>query len=131
MTNTDAPTPLERASRARSADALARARRAIVALEHRGERVNFNTVASEARVSKGYLYRQPDLRNMITDRRPRPPSTITPSPRAVMDRESAAQHKLAIATAALKRLRAENQQLRKEVAQLRGDLAHERDKNRF
>ncbi|WP_407942896.1 DUF6262 family protein [Luteipulveratus halotolerans] len=125
--STDARThALRAASEAKRADTLARARRAIVALESRGERINFNSVAAEAKVSTGYLYRQPDLRRAIADRRRSPAQSITASARVSARTSSADAKKLAIATAALKRLHAENQALRKENALLRGDLAQER-----
>lgn len=120
--------PLRAAAQAKQADALARARRAIVALESRGRTINFNTVAEEAGVSKGYLYKQPDLRRAIAERRTAPPGPAAASARSSERSEASAVHKLAIATDALKRLRAEVQALREENARLRGDLAQERRK---
>lgn len=123
----DARTAALRAAAADKRSAtLARSRRAIVALENRGKTVNFNTVAAEAGVSKSYLYRQPDLRRVIADRRPVPARTVGASPRASMSAERVTAKKLALASAALKRLRLENEALRGENARLRGDLAQER-----
>lgn len=117
---------LRAAASAKATDALARARRAIVALENRGQPINFNTVATEAGVSKGYLYRQPDLRRSIAEKRPSPPAAVARSARQQASADSVAAKKLAVAVEALKSLRAEVQALREENARLRGDVAEER-----
>lgn len=131
MSANDRVAPLRAAAEAKRSEALARARRAIIALETRGQTVNFNTVAAEAGVSKGYLYRQPDLRRAIADRRPAPPTAVAASARRTTTTNEATAKKLALAVGALKRARAENQALREENARLRGDLAEERRRHRL
>jgi len=46
-------------------DALSRARAAIETLDRNGEPITFTTVALRAGVSRGWLYRQADLRDAI------------------------------------------------------------------
>jgi hypothetical protein len=101
-------------------DATAKASRAIIALENRGRAVNFTTVASEAGVSKDFLYKNEALRSTIMGKRG--PSTGSPSRSRSPSPASSDAVKLRVATDALKRLRAENDALRTESARLRGDL---------
>ncbi|OHU92456.1 DUF6262 family protein [Mycobacterium talmoniae] len=123
MSTTDDRTEHLRAAAARkSEDAQSRARRALVALENRGIPINFNTVALEAKVSKGFLYANDDLRRQITERRRQPAPRIEPSPHASHSDETSATVKLAVAAQIHRQLRAENEQLRNENAALRGDL---------
>lgn len=117
---------LRAATARKSADAEARARRAIIALENTGRPINFNTVAAEGKVSKDFLYRNVDLRRRIIDRRRSPATSASASPAAVRSHEASAAVKLSVATAALQALRHENQQLREENARLQGDLLAER-----
>ncbi|MEN3226047.1 MULTISPECIES: DUF6262 family protein [Mycobacteriaceae] len=121
-TNTARVDRLRAAAARKSADAKARARRALVSLANRGAPINFNTVANEASVSKGYLYGDPDLRHEITERRRQPPRLLEPGPRSARSKAASAEVKLAVATDVIRQLRAENEQLRGENATLRGDL---------
>ncbi|MCW2763951.1 MAG: hypothetical protein JWR85_4152 [Marmoricola sp.] len=117
---------LAAAAKVKSETAHSKARRAILALENRGLTVNFRTVADEAGVSRDFLYRSPEIRQLISDRRRRPPAVLNPSPQATRNSEASATVKLAVATAALQRLREENRRLREENARLLGDLRSER-----
>lgn len=111
---------LRAAAQRKSEDATARARRAIITLESRGQTVNFNTVAAEARVSKDFLYSNTQLRSLIIEKRPGRPAAVTPA--AQRTSEASAMVKLAVATEALLRIRREAAQLRQENAALRGEL---------
>lgn len=123
MSITDDRTERLRAAAARkSEDAQSRARRALVALENRGLPINFNSVALEAKVSKGFLYANNDLRRQITERRRQPAPRIDPSPNASRSGETSAAVRLAVAAQIHRQLRAENEQLRAENSALRGDL---------
>lgn len=91
-------------------------------LQNLGKAINFNTVASEAGVSKDFLYSHPDIRRQIIDlRRPLAPALV-PTAAAARSHDKSAQAKLAVATIAIQKLRAENERLREENAQLQGDL---------
>ena len=117
-------TQLRHAARRKHDAAVAKAKRAIVALENRGLAVNFTSVASTAGVSKDFLYKNEALRSAIMGKRRAPtggPSrSQSPSPSPSPTSSDAV--KLRVATDALKRLRAENDSLRAENARLRGDL---------
>lgn len=110
---------LREASARKSADATAKAKRAIIALESKGRPINFRTVATAAGVSKDFLYATPDLRRTIIDKR-RPVRALVNLP-AATTRSGSDQVKLQVATDALRRMRAENATLRAENARLRGD----------
>jgi hypothetical protein len=111
---------LRAAAQRKSEDATARARRAIITLESRGQTVNFNTVAVEARVSKDFLYSNTHLRSLITEKRPGRSGAVTSA--AQQTSEASALVKLAVAAEALRRIRQEVTQLRQENAALRGEL---------
>lgn len=121
MTPNDRAERLREAASRKSADARARVMRALVAMQARGQTINFNTVAVEAKVSKGYLYKQNDLRQRIAAARPTPASVVS-ARAAQSEREATAEQKLRLASDAIQRLKAENAELRKENARLRGDI---------
>lgn len=120
MSRPEAAERLREAAANKSAEARARVMRALVAMESRGQTINFNTVAAEAKVSKGYLYKQPDLRQRIAQARTAPPAPVRA--RTSAGREAAAEQKLRLASEAIQRLKAEVSELREENARLRGDL---------
>lgn len=131
-TNSDDRIDHLRAAAARkSDDAQARARRALVALENRGAPINFNSVADEAKVSKGFLYSNPDIRQLITERRRQPPRRLEPETQTARSSEASAVVKLAVATDVIRQQRAEIEQLRNENATLRGDLLAEQRRTRL
>jgi len=111
---------LRAAAQRKSEDAAARAHRAIITLENRGQTVNFNTVAVEASVSKDFLYSNTQLRSLIIEKRPGRRAPATPA--AQRTSEASALVKLAVATEALRRIRLEVGRLRQENAALRGEL---------
>lgn len=112
-------TRLRAAAGKKSAEAVARAHRAIVSLENRGQTVNFNTVAEVGYVSKDFLYSNTELRALIMQKRGRPAGPTVPASEGT---EASAAVKLQVVTAALERLRAENAHLRQENARLRGEI---------
>jgi hypothetical protein len=104
------------AAAARSADATARARRALRELHRRGAEVNFAAVAAIAGVSRQFLYSTPELRDEINTLRGERHAALSHIPAA--DRASDASIRT--------RLRAaldDNQRLRDENARLRDELA--------
>lgn len=121
MTDSDPAQRLREAASRKSSEARARVMRALVAMQARGQTINFNTVAAEANVSKGYLYKQDDLRQRIAAARPTPPQVLPPRA-AQSERETTAEQKLRLASEAIQRLKAEVADLRNENARLRGDL---------
>lgn len=99
-------------------------RRATVAIEHldrSGEAVTFSGVAVAAGVSRGWLYRQDDLRAAIIRLRPtagRPATAGTANQRASVD---SLRQRLEAARAEVAQLRAENTGLRNQVARSFGE----------
>ncbi len=109
----------------RTAEATARAQRAITALLARGATVNFNTVAREGSVSKDFLYGSPELAARIRELR----STGVPIvdvPRAERPSEDSARVQLTVLRASLADQRAEIDHLRRENAALRGEIIRNR-----
>ena len=121
MTRADNTRHLLQAAADRHHDALSRARAAIETLDRRGESITFTTVAHEAAVSRGWLYRQPDLRDTIvtlrTDRRATAP-LLPAGQRATTD---SLHQRLDALRAEIANLRDENAQLRERVARNLGE----------
>lgn len=71
---------LRRASKQRTEQAESRARTAVQTLSRRGRPISFAAVAREADVSTDFLYRNPELRSLISDLRGRPrrPQALEP-----------------------------------------------------
>ena len=100
--------------------------RAITALRRMdatGQRITFDAVAREARVSRSWLYAQQDLRAEIQRLRQRHPAT--PPWQAPPQRQRASDtsllRRLEAATARIRHLEADNQQLRDALARALGE----------
>ncbi len=104
-------------------------RRATVAIEHLdrcGEAVTFSGVAITAGVSRGWLYRQDDLRAAIIRLRPTAGRTVTAgvaNRRASMD---SLRQRLEATRAEVAQLRAENTELREQFARSLGEQRAQR-----
>jgi hypothetical protein len=113
----DPATPLAAAAARRHQLTRSRAIQALRELDRAGAPVTFASVAAAARISRSWLYTQPDIRDQIQKlrgtRSRHPASTIPASQRAT---ETSLRAQL---TAALQR----NQQLTDENARLRRQLA--------
>ena len=72
-------TRLAEAAAARTADATARARRAITKLNHSGQPITFVSVARTAGVSTSFLYQHTALRREVGEHRRRAPNPHTPN----------------------------------------------------
>ena len=110
------------AARQRAEHTRDRALTAIRRMDAAGRPVNFNTLAHEARVSRSWLYAQPDLRAEVQRLRDR---HQPPSPRpATPDRQRASTtsllRRLDAATSRIQRLEQDNQQLRHALAEALG-----------
>jgi len=115
MTRADNSAFLAQANARRHQAALQAARHAIKQLQHQGQAVNFSTVAQSAGVSRAWLYRQDQLRDLISRQRAIKPS---PARRATAHRATAdsLRQRLDAARAEITRLRAENRTLREQLA---------------
>lgn len=117
---------LQQKAQERSANAVAAAKRAIMALQSHGRPVSIRTVAEEAGVSESFLTKNADLRAQISAlHTPTPRSRARPGD-APSRKLAALQTKLDVVVGRLAELEAENKQLRDENANLRGALLEAR-----
>lgn len=107
--------------------AVATRKRAVTALrrmDNAGLPVTFDALAREAKVSRSWLYKQPDLRTEIERLRARRNGTAPGSP-LVPDRQRASGasllRRLESATERVRHLEAENRQLRDALAMALGE----------
>jgi predicted nucleic acid-binding Zn-ribbon protein len=119
---------LRDAAEARAVNSLARARRAIITLNARGEPVTFTAVAAEAKVSLSYLYKQAGLASEIRQHRSagqppqqqhRVPGRSPASLDSLRTQLTVAAERLRTVEREVRDLRAENETLRGEVLDLR------------
>lgn len=122
MTRSDNTHHLRRAAAARHDAALRRARDAIEELDRDAGTITFTSVAHAAGVSRGWLYNQTDLREVIVALRcrqlARPTTTIPTAQRATAEslrqRLDSARHEII-------RLRADNAAMREQLARNLGE----------
>jgi len=109
------PTPLASAASRKSQHAHTRARDALREIDQQGAAITFQAVARHARVSRQWLYQQPELRKEIERLRdrsvgePRVPDANRASTASLHQRNSM--------------LLTENRRLRNQVAELTAELA--------
>ena len=114
MARADNSSFLTQANARRHQAALSAARHAIQELQRQGQAVNFSTVAQSAGVSRGWLYRQDQIRDLISRQRAlEPPAARVTAQRATAD---SLRQRLDAARAENTRLRAENRTLRDQIA---------------
>jgi hypothetical protein len=115
MARADNSSFLTQANARRHQAALSAAHHAIHELQRQGQAVNFSTVAQSAGVSRGWLYRQDQIRDLISRQQVlKPPA----GRRATAQRATAdsLRQRLDAARAENTRLRAENRTLRDQIA---------------
>jgi predicted RNase H-like nuclease (RuvC/YqgF family) len=113
---------LGRAAAARSLSAEQRARRALAELDRRGTAITFQAVANEAGVSARFLYGHADLRATIEQLRNEQHRAPSRLPRHQRASEQSVRARLRGMLNENKRLRAENAQLRDELAVAHGEV---------
>jgi len=121
VTRADNSRHLAEAAAERHDSARRRATAAIEHLDRSGEAVTFSAVALTAGVSRGWLYRQDDLRAAIIRLRPtagRPVTAAAANQRASID---SLRQRLEATRAEIAELRAENTGLRDQVARRFGE----------
>ena len=110
------------AARRRAEQTRARAIAALRRMDTTGQRINFDAVAHEAGVSRSWLYTQDDLRAEIERVRARhPPASPAPPPQRQRASDPSLLRRLEAATARIRRLEADNQQLRDALARALGE----------
>lgn len=121
----DAATPLVAAAKQRHELTRARAIQAIRELDRGGTAVTFTAVAGQARVSRSWLYSQPDICRQIQQlRQATGRSTTAPIPASQRASDTSLLRRLETAHAENRRLSGECAQLRAEIARLRRQIAH-------
>lgn len=109
-------------ARRRSEQTLQRAQETITAMAARGDSITVARLAQAAGVSRSWIYTQPELRERIEQLRlaapARPPGSVTAS-RASLE---SLKRRLDLAHQRIAQLRDENEQLRRSVEQLHGQL---------
>ena len=118
MTRADNSAFLAHANARRHQAALAAARHAIEQLQREGTAINYTAVAHSAGVSRSWLYRQAQIRDLISQLRHQhaPAAALAPQ-RASTD---SLRQRLDTARAEITRLRAENRSLRDQIARQLG-----------
>jgi DNA-binding XRE family transcriptional regulator len=118
---------LAQANARRHQAALSAAHHAIQQLQRQGRPVTFSTVARTAGVSRGWLYRQDQIRDLISQQRAlKPPPIRLTAQRATAD---SLRQRLDAARAEITRLRAENHSLREQLARQLGLQRTQHDKH--
>jgi Family of unknown function (DUF6262) len=120
--STPRSTALRSAAAARSIAAEQRAQHAIAELDRRGQPITFLAVAAEAGVSARYLYGHPRLRATIQQLRDEQHSTPSRAPRHPRANDESIRARLRGTLEENKQLRAENTQLRDELALAHGQI---------
>ena len=115
MTRADNTRFLVQAAARRHQAALANASQAIKRLDRSGQPVTFSAVAAAAGVSRAWLYRNPDVRDLITRLRTEPARTARTRAAQRATAESL-RARLDAAHQEITRLRAENAALRQQAA---------------
>jgi Family of unknown function (DUF6262) len=114
MTRADNTAFLTQANARRHQAALSAAHHAIQQLQRQGRPVSFSAVAQSAGVSRGWLYRQDQIRDLISHQQAlKPPAARVTPQRATAD---SLRKRLDAARAEITRLRAENRSLREQIA---------------
>jgi Family of unknown function (DUF6262) len=115
MARADNSSFLAEANARRHQAALSAAHHAIEQLQRQGQAVTFSTVAESAGVSRGWLYRQDQICDLINRQRALKP----PAARRLTTQRATAdslRRRLDAARAEITRLRAENRSLQEQIA---------------
>ena len=116
--STERTTPIVAAARRRHELTRAKAIQALRALERTGAPVSFAAVAQAAGIFRSWLYTQDDLRKEITRLRPltagRPTTGAIPATQRASD--ACLRRRLELAQQRIRQLRADNDQLRHQLA---------------
>jgi uncharacterized protein DUF6262 len=109
-------------ARGRHEQTLQRAQAALAAMAGDGTPVTIARLATEAGVSRAWIYTQPGLRDQIRQmQRGQSPGRPAPRPASRASDESL-RRRLELAHQKITQLRAENQQLRHDLAAVHGQL---------
>jgi len=113
---------LKKHARRKSEETVKKIDEAIQRLIKAGEKINFNSVSLEARVSKSYLYTHQEIKERIENLRKQ--QEAVPSLKQIKREMTDASKDIIIAAKnkRIKELEAENKRLKEELKTLRGKL---------
>ena len=109
------------AARRRSEATKRRAVAALRRIDNAGTPITFDVIAQEAKVSRSWLYSQPDLRAEIERLRGRQRPTARPVPDRQRATDASLHQRLQIATERIRQLETDNQRLRRALAEALGE----------
>jgi len=110
-------------ARARHEQTLQRAQATLAAMASNGTPVTIARLATEAGVSRAWIYTQPGLRGQIEQmQRGKSPGRPAPRPAGSRASDESLRCRLELAYQKITQLRAENQQLRHDLAAVHGQL---------
>ncbi|MFG1711146.1 DUF6262 family protein [Nonomuraea sp. M3C6] len=111
-------------ARARHQQTLQRAETTLADMVKDGEPVTISRLASKAAVSRAWIYTQPDLRAQIEQLQQHPQRQSVSRDSTSVNRATteSLRRRLTLALETLTQLRAENQQLRQDLARVHGQL---------
>ena len=118
MARADNSVFLAQANARRHEAALAAARHAIEQLQREGKAINYTVVALSAGVSRSWLYRQGQIRDLISQLRHQHPTAAALTPQRAST--NSLRQRLDTARAEIARLRSENRSLREQIARQLG-----------
>jgi hypothetical protein len=95
---------------------------AIKQLIKQNDRINFNTIATTAEVSKSYLYNQPDLRRRIESLRQQQRGATSPKSLKRNMSDESKEALLEVVRERIRELEKENKQLKEEIKRINGKL---------
>jgi hypothetical protein len=108
------------AARRRAEQTRGRAVAALRRMDATGQRISFDAVARQAGVSRSWLYAQDDLRAEIEQLRQRHPPASPAPPQRQRASDPSLLRRLEAATSRIRRLEADNRQLRDALARALG-----------
>lgn len=117
------PDNLRKAAQAKQVAAIERAERGLRELIKTNQPITFQAVAAAGRVSKGFLYRTPELRSRITHLRNQQDPQRPHPPAAATEGETQRQSTSSIVRTLTTKLTAERAQHSRELNELRNALA--------
>ncbi len=113
-------------ARARHQQTLRRAQAALADMVQDGEPITISHLAGKASVSRAWIYTQPDLRTQVEQLQQRTRRSVSSdsvdSVSVSRATTESLKRRLALAHETLAQLRAENQQLRQDLARVHGQL---------
>ncbi|MDC3416220.1 DUF6262 family protein [Aquibacillus salsiterrae] len=117
--NTDAVVAFAKQKKKETAEKVDQAIKQLISQK---ERINFNTVATAAEVSKSYLYNQPEIRNRIEIIRQKQQEVTSPKNIKRNMNDESKDSLIQVFQERIRDLEKENKQLKEEIKKVNGKL---------